>query len=182
MSLKSGSKYGNVFSWEKISESVLGKRTVAGVGQGWWEGHHGRSMPLWEDDHVQERGVGQSFGLLPTENRDPILQESERLLVPKSAGQSFWIGPGLRLQSKYEAVCGHRELGQGRDKWEPQDRLGSKDCDPHHLHKVSLDYSWHQAVHSDAFWGQLYSQRLTETQQCCFAGVVDSQLLKSKSK
>jgi hypothetical protein len=55
-------------------------------------------------------------------------------------------------------------------------------CHPHHLTEVSIDYSWHQAVHSDAFWSQLHGQRLTEAQQGCLAGVVDSQLLKSKGK
>lgn len=50
-------------------------------------------------------------------------------------------------------------------------------CHTYHLDKVGLDYSWYYAVHSDAFWSQLHSQRLTEAQQGSLADVVDSQLL-----
>lgn len=60
-----------------------------GVRQGWWEWHCGRSIPLWEDDPVQERGVGQNFSLLPTENRHSILQGNERPLVPEATGKSL---------------------------------------------------------------------------------------------
>lgn len=47
-----------------------------------------RLMPLWEDGPIWERRAGQNSGLLPTEKRDPVLQEGERLLFPKAAGKA----------------------------------------------------------------------------------------------
>lgn len=58
--------------------------------RGGGEEHHGRLMPLWVDERIQEREVKHNSSLLSDKDGDSILlQQSERLLVPEASGHSL---------------------------------------------------------------------------------------------